>query len=386
MATTHARPARSASPTDPTSDNKTPAIKIWAGIGLAFVLVHVYIIGKWITGPNFKHVPQGPSQPPTWMRVELIGWQVVSIPAVLALLYFLVIRPWRRDRHVGIDGLFVIAGFSIFCQDVWSSAGNHWFTYNASMVNFGSWANDVPWFNAYGKPGHMLVEPILFLPAAYAYNMTIAAAVGCWVMRKFKSRRPQTSTAGIVAFGFVAMCAFDVLLEGIIFLPLGVFEYGGGHWNLFSNTYHRYPLNEMVTIGAVFTALATLKFFRDDRGLTVVERGVDKLGLSPGKTLALRAFAVVGFVNLAMFAFYNVPNTLIGINGEPWPADLQQRSYFLNGICGEGTDRACPGGSNPHINDHSVYPNTHGGITVPDGVSPLPQPVPLQRPAPAANR
>lgn len=367
--------------TDPKSENRTPAVKIWAGIGLAFVLLHTYIITSWVTGPNFKTVPQGPSEPPTWMKVELIAWQVISIPFALAMLYFLVIRPWRRDRHVGIDGLFVIAGFTIFCQDVWSSAGNHWFTYNAYMVNFGSWANDVPWFNAYGRPGQMLVEPILFLPAAYTYIMAIGAGFGCWAMRKFKARRPQTGTAGIIAFGFVVMCVFDVVLEGIIWLPLGIFEYPGGHWSLFSDTYHKYPLNEMFTIGAVFTAMAALKFFQDDRGLTVVERGVTKLGLSPRKTLALRAFAVIGFVNLAMFLFYNVPNTLIAINGTEWPEDLQKRSYFLDGLCGEGTDRACPGGSNPHITEHSVYPNTTGGITVPDGVTPLPQHVPLQRPA-----
>ena len=372
--------------TDPASDDRTPAVKIWAGIGLAFVLLHTYIITSWVTGPNFQRVAQGPSEPPTWMKIELIAWQAFSIPAALAMLYFLVIRPWRRNRNVGIDGLFVIAGFSIFCQDVWSSAGNHWFTYNSYMVNFGSWANDVPWFNAYGKPAQMLVEPILFLPAAYTYIMAIGAALGCWAMRMFKTRRPQTKTVGMIAFGFLVMCAFDVVIEGMIWLPLGIFEYPGGHWSLFPNSYHKFPLNEMLTIGAVFTAMAALKFYRDDRGLTIVERGVTKLGLSPGKTLALRALAIVGFVNLAMFAFYNVPNTLLAINGEEWPADLQKRSYFLDGLCGEGTDRACPGGSNPHITENSVYPNTQGGVTVPDGAHQLPEPVPVDQGAPGDHK
>lgn len=357
----------------------TPAVKIWAGIGAFFVALNAYIIIKWVTGPHFERVPQGPSEPPTWMKIELILWQVFSIPAALVVLYFLVIRPWRRERNVGTDGLLVIAGLSLFCQDVWSSAGNHWFVYNTYMFNMGSWANDVPWFNAFGEPGAMTSEPLLFTPAAYTYIMVAGAALGCWVMRKIKQRRPQASSFAIVALGFLAMCLFDVVIEGLIWLPLGVYEYPGGHWAIFPDRYFKFPLNEMVTIGAVFTSMAALKYFRDDRGHTVVERGVAQLNLTPGKSVALRAFAVIGFVQMAMLLFYNIPNTLIAINGTEWPEDLQNRSYFTNGLCGEGTDRACPGGSNPHITEESIWPNTDGGVTVPSGSSELPPPVPFDR-------
>jgi hypothetical protein len=127
----------------------------------------------------------------------------------------------------------------------------------------------------------------------------------------------------------------------------------------------------MLTIGAVFTALASLRFFRDDRGHTVVERGVHKLNISPGRSLALRALAVAAFMNIAMFIGYNVPNTAVGLNSTEWPQDLQKRSYFTNFICGEGTDRACPGGSNPTIKEDSVWPSTNGGLTIPKGVAPV---------------
>jgi hypothetical protein len=372
--------------TDPGRPTKTPALKIWAGIGVAFVALHTYILTKWVTGPNFEPVAQGQSDPPTWMRIELIAWQVVSIPAALLALYWFVIRPWRRERTVGIDGLFVIAGFSIFCQDVWSSAGGHWFTYNASMVNRGSWANDVPWFNAYGQPGQQLVEPVLFLPAAYTWIMFIAAGFGCWAMKRLAARRPQSSTFQIVSFGFVVMFLFDVVLEGLIWLPMGIFSYAGGHWSLFPETYHKFPLHEGLTIGAVFTAMAVLKYYRDDRGLTIVERGAESMDLRSNRTLWLRIFAVVGFVNTAMFLLYNVPNTLLAINGTEWPKDVQERSYFLNGICGEGTDRACPGGVNPHITEGSVYPNVNGGVTIPDYATKIPLPVPLDRGAPGGSQ
>ncbi|WP_067671469.1 spirocyclase AveC family protein [Nocardia miyunensis] len=379
MATGTTNTATTGMITEPDGNDKTPAVKIWAGIGTAFLLLNTYIIVKWLTGPHFERVPQGPSDPPAWMKVELTLWQTLSIPAALAMVYFLVIRPWRRERNVGIDGLFVLAGFTLFVQDVWSSAGNHWFVYNTYMFNMGSWANDVPWFNAFGQPGAMTSEPLLFTPAAYTYIMAAGAAFGCWTMKRLKARRPKTTSFQIVAFGFAVMCLFDVFIEGIIWLPLGVFEYPGGHWGIFPNSYHKFPLNEMVTIGAVFTAMASLKYFRDDRGLTVVERGVQKLGLTPGRSVALRALAVIGFVQIAMLLFYNVPNTAVGFNSTEWPRDLQQRSYFTNNICGAGTTRACPGGSNPQITKNSVWPAPDGAVVVPSGGHPLPKNVPFRR-------
>jgi len=348
-------------------DTSTPAIKIWAGLGAVIIAFLAYVVIAWVTGPYFKSVPQGPSDPPSWMQVELIAWQVLSIPAALFLIWRFVVKPYRRDRTVGIDGLLLLGASTMWVQDPWSSAGNHWFVYNTAMVNMGSWANELPWFNAFGQPGAMTSEPILFTPAAYVYVMLIGAAFGCWAMRRTRARYPRMGNATLVGVCFVAMCLFDVLLEGIIWLPLGVFEYPGGHWALFPDSYHKYPLNEMFTIGAVFTALAALRFFRDDRGHTVVERGVEKLKLSPGRSLLLRGLAVAAFMNVAMFLGYNVPNTAIGLNSTEWPQDLQKRSYFTNYLCGDGTDRACPGGSNPTIKNDSIYPNVNGGLTIPPG-------------------
>ena len=96
-------------------------------------------------------------------------------------------------------------------------------------------------------------------------------------MRKSKQLWPNLTSFWLVAVCFGAMCLFDVLLEGIIWLPMGVFEYPGGHWALFPDTYHKYPLNETFTIGSVFTALAAMRYFTNDKGQMVIERGYDQL-------------------------------------------------------------------------------------------------------------
>jgi hypothetical protein len=371
-----ARATATTRPTDVAVDNVTPPVRWWAALGVAAIVFIAYVLISWVTGPYWKHVPQGPTQTPTWMHVELIAWQVLSWPAALGLLYWFVVRPWRRDRHVGVDGILLI-GFSLmWFQDPLSSAVNHWFVYNTAMVNMGSWANSVPWFAAFGHGGAMTSEPLLFTPAAYIYIMLIAAACGCAWMRFVKRRYPGISTGALVASTYAAMCIFDVVLEGIIWLPLGVFEYPGGHWSLFPSTYHKYPLQEMFTIASVFTALSCLRFFTDDKGRMWIERGIDKVKGGAGKKLLLRGLAAIGVAQIVMFLGYNVPNTFLASKVTAWPKAVQERSYFTNFICGAQTNRPCPGPDTPTIRTGSPYIGLDGRVVVPNG-SALPRTVPF---------
>jgi hypothetical protein len=289
----------------------------------------------------------------------------VTIPAMLGFWYLFIIRPWRRDGNVGPDGILVI-GFSLmWFQDPLSSAWNHWYVYNTEMLNFGSWVHNVPGFTAYGEPGAMTSEPILFTPAAYTLAMGVAMLTGSWVMRKTKERFPDITGFWLVATCFAAMCLFDVVLEGIIWLPMGVFEYPGGHWAIFGDTYHKYPLNEMFTIGSVFTVLASVRYFTNDKGQMVIERGVDEIKGTKTRKLVLRGLAAIAFCQVVMFLGYNVPNSIIGANSAEWPEDLQKRSYFTNYLCGDETNRLCPGPGVSNERDGSAYIGADGTIVRP---------------------
>ena len=56
------------------------------------------------------------------------------------------------------------------------------------------------------------------------------------------------------------------------------------------------------------------------------------------------------------------------LQGPPLPKPVQQRSYFLNGVCGQGTDMLCPGTAVPNIRPHSAYITRNGQIGLPPGV------------------
>jgi hypothetical protein len=231
----------------------------------------------------------------------------------------------------------------------------------------------------------MIAVPILLLPGAYVCIFMVGALLGSWVMRKARARWPQMGNLGLVACCFVAMIAFDVVFEGLIFLPLGAWAYPGGHLAIFPGTFHKYPLNEALTTGALFTGLACIRYFTNDRGQTIVERGIDRVKASNGRKLVLRALATIAAAHLTIIAFYNIPNFWIGLHSTTWPADLQKRSYLTDYLCGDGTGRACPGPAVPLVrndngdpNGGSAYLGADGKLVVPARTKP-PKLVPFDR-------
>jgi hypothetical protein len=370
-----------AAPVDSESKPKpTLPVNVFAFLGVMLVIFECYVLIKWVTGPFFARVPSGPSEPPALMQGILIAWQVGSIPATLGLTYWYVIRPWMRDRKLGIDGILVISFLTVWFQDPLSSYGGHWFTYNTWMINFGSWVNSVPGWNSYGKPGAMLSEPILFTPFAYSYIFVIVMLIGSWFMRTVRRRYPTMSNLGLIASCYAFMMVFDFVLEGLLWLPMGIFAYQGGHWGIFPNTYHKFPVHEALTIGAVFCAVACLRYFLNDKGQMVFERGVEDVRGGEVRKTTLRAFAAIFAIQGAMFLGYNVPNFWVGMHSTEWNQDIQKRSYFTSGICGENTNRPCPGPAVPLDRNNNSNPTTGSSAYVDkNGQGVIPPDAPWQR-------
>ena len=170
----------------------------------------------------------------------------------------------------------------------------------------------------------------------------LVTTMGAAIMRRTKARWPGISRLGLVTVCLAVMVPFDIVFEGIVFMPLGSWEYPGGHVKIFADTYHAYPLNEALTTGAIFTMFACIKYFANDRGQCLAERGAEQLGGGAKRITTLRLLAVFGLVTAAMTLGYSVPNIWFGAHSTEWNEDIQKRSY-LTYTCGEGPGIACPG-------------------------------------------
>jgi Spirocyclase AveC-like len=355
-------------------------IKAWAAFGGLWVGFILYIWGKWLLGPYAAPVETGPSAPPTWMSVGLVIWQIVTTAGMLGFFYWFLVRPWVRERRLTTDGILCVAGFFLWFQDPLSNYFSPWITYNSRLVNVGSWVNGIPGWLSFGEPGRQLPEPFLLEPGVYVTLWLSVAALGCAIMRRTKARWPHFGPYRLLLVCFVALAFFDLLLEGLLMMPMGLFTYVGGAFPiLFPNSYHTFPLHEPVFTSLMFTGVAALRYFKDDRGYTFVERGAEQIQ-GPKRQGLYRMLAIIGATQLCMFVFYNVPSAImVATHGRVWPVDAQERSYLTDFICGDGTDRACPGPGIPlSKQDRSARVTPNGTLSVPPGTV-LPPLVPFDR-------
>ena len=362
------------------SARSSNAVKIWAVVGGAVLALTLYVWISWITGPYFVRVPSGPSEPPLYMKIPLIANAVILwIAAPFALWYF-IIRPWIRERRITLDGMLLVSMGLMFFQDPLLNYFNTWCTYNTWMWNRGSWSSHIPGWVSPEQPGAMVAEPLLTNIPGYAHGVLFLTIVGCWIMRKIKSRWPDISNVQLILFTFAISFVWDFVMEALIMLPIGFYTYPGAIRSVSVNagTYYQWPVYEGLMWGGVQAALCCLRYFVDDRGRTVVERGLDQVQGGFFRQQFTRFLAIFGAVSASFFILYNVPAQWIGMHSDPWPEDHMKRSYFLGGICGEGTDKPCPHPSLPIPTKRSGYINTEGKLVLPEGVE-MPPVVPLER-------
>jgi hypothetical protein len=65
----------------------------------------------------------------------------------------------------------------------------------------------------------------------------------------------------------------------------------------------------------------------------------------------MRIIAVTFAAHTIMLVLYNITNSWVAQRSPSWPAELQKRSYVMDGLCGEGTTRPCPGPGIPFDRD-----------------------------------
>lgn len=274
------------------------------------------------------------------MKISLQIWQWGSLAAGALFIWLVVIRPWRREGHITNDGMFTIA----FLLAYWQDFGINWFhssiSYSSYLINYGNWGKSIPWWNNPG--GHTMPEPFVLVWPIYAWFIFGGVIVGCKLMHIARARWPRMSTARLVVGCFLGWALFDLAVE-LLMMWSGIWVYTGSalKWEtLFFDNYWRIPLHECVLWGSVWTAWTLIRFFKNDRGQTVAERGIDQVHVGRRSKSIIRLLALTGIVNLCLvgynlsyYPFYETDLRKV------LPHDLLSRSYFTHGVCEPG----CPG-------------------------------------------
>ncbi|WP_024441882.1 spirocyclase AveC family protein [Mycobacterium sp. UM_WGJ] len=365
---------------EPNGHGSGGPVKVWATVGGALLTLQLYVWTRWITGPFFERVPGGPNDPPLYMKVPLMANAIVLWVGLPFAVWWFFIRPWRRERRITLDGLLFVSMGLMFFLDPLLNYFNTWCTYNTWLFNRGSWTSHIPGWVSPEEPGRQVAEPLLTNVPGYAYGVLLITIAGCWIMGKIKARWPGISNLRLIAVTYAISFVFDFVMEGLVLLPIGFYTYPGAIRSVSINadTYYQWPIYEGLMWGAVQAALCSLRFFTDERGRTIVERGLDQVRGGWARQQFTRFLAVFAGVSACFFVLYMVPAQWIALHSDPWPADHQKRSYFTGGICGDGTDRPCPNPVLPLPTNRSGYIDVDGRLVMPEGIG-VPPVVPFER-------
>ena len=315
----------------------------WSILGMLMLAFQAYTFGSWISGPNFVPTPTGPDQLPEWQRMYFIALQIVVPVLFCAAIWFWVIAPWRRDGKISLDGMIALAGSTTVFWDLCLNYTATGLLYNSHLINYGAWTTG-SWPSWVSPAGNLLPEPIFVTFPGYLALVVSQAFIICGIARKAKQRWPEMGAVSIVCLIVVGVTILDSVLE-IALVRSGVYAYPGGirAITLFAGETYQFPLSEGFLFGGLAVgAMACLWFFKDDKGLTLAERGIERTRLSEGNQRWMRFFAIYGFIHMAFFALYMVPNQWLALHADAFPEGYP--SYMMNGMCVSGPQHnLCPG-------------------------------------------
>ena len=321
------------------------SIKAWATVGAVFLAFIFYVVYKWVTAPYF-----GPTSLTPGVEVPLqykIGVRSVEVGMSLVWLYLIwtqIVRPIRDTGQPNTAGLF---GIAFFVAIFWDPSMN-WIqqgcVYNPYAFNLGFLSAEIPgWMS---PRANLLPEPLLAWAGGYPGFLLWMTFGGLAAMRFVKARHPGISNVKLSIVGILAAMVVDMTLESLLIRFSGIYAYPGsirtlslwgGHW-------YQFPLYEML-FGAWVGTTSVLLYFKDDKGRTWIERGVEKLAMCKNSNFRqslVRLVAVIGFCQVIEVIIYVLPMPLITANADPFPDDTPAFFTVGSGMCGPGTGLACP--------------------------------------------
>lgn len=315
--------------------------KLWIVLGVIFFAAEANTMVHWITSPNFQPSPVGGDPLPEGMLRNIRIMEAITVIAMAITVFQFLIKPLVTRGELTIDGKLVVGmGLCWWLDSLYNYTNFTWY-YNAYALNMGSWLSFVPGQMAPGQESWP--EPIICAGMLWFGSFALFAKFAGILYGRYRRKFPQTSHLHSACMLLVFCMVLDFFFENA-FIRMGVFGFAGV-WSpatLWAGESHQFPLYEPVMYGSVLTALTLFRYYRDDKGQTFCERGIRDLKVKPAVRNMLSAFAVIGFCQALVLFGWMIPYQWFAVQVDTFPP---LASYNRAGICGKGTERACPDGS-----------------------------------------
>ena len=265
----------------------------WAALGAVFLTTMAYVLLQWVTSPYFAPAPVGDAVIPEGELMFVRAVEYTSASLALIVTWFVLIKPIIKTGEISWDGMILILFAGLLWYDVLDNYINTSFWYNAYLTNMGSWGGFIPGWS-YPNQGYF-PEPFLLMGGLYIWFFMGPAILGGKFLNFMKRRFPNNGMALNIFCLFLGLAMFDAIVE-IFFVRTGTFAYPGAirSLSLWPGEPYQFPLYEPIIVGGMLTTYACLRYFRDDKGFTFVERGVEQMKLPKARETFVRFLALAG--------------------------------------------------------------------------------------------
>ena len=251
-----------------------------------------------------------------------------------------VVRNCVRQRRLTFDAMLCIAGALSMWSDPVITFFQPTFMYSSNFVNLQAWCGHLP--GVINPDCGRMAYPVLFLFPTYTFGLLGIAIVINAYMRALRRRWPGISTLKLLALTVAVTLVFEVALEFTL-VSNNVWSYPGSpSWMSLLGAHHRLPVTEFLSAVVFFLVVPLVRYYKDDAGRTIAERGLESL--RPATRYVVTTLALCGVVQLT--ALQNTLSASIpGFYSSPYP-DLP--ASLIIGMCDssgfEGTRYGpCPG-------------------------------------------
>lgn len=292
-------------------------------IGAVILFVEIWTLVAWLS--------DHPHQVNQFATIGSVNWWACTIYESLGLVLAIavgsyVVRGCIRERRLTFDAAFLLSGSLMF----WADANPNFFApvllYSSNFVNLNSPQGHMPF--AINPVIGSMPDPILItVPLESCGLLAVAMAIGA-VARWLRTRYPGISTQKLVGLLVLGGVVVEILVE-LPMVGFGLWTYttpagisipfGGGR---------RLSLIEVVAGTSFLLLPALLRLFKNDRGETLVERGLQ--GKKPVARAVILVLAVYSFTEILAWGPALVPDLLSSLYERPWP---HLANYLVNDTC-----------------------------------------------------
>jgi hypothetical protein len=256
-----------------------------AALGAVYFFVEIWTLTAWLS--DGVHEVTAFRDPNSVDAHAAMVYQILAVILAIGVMIHLV-RSCMRERRLTFDAKFCIMGFLLYFVDPFANWAQPTFYYSSNWVNLANWCGHAPLM--VNPDCGRLPEPVLFLWLLYTFAFLLFAMGMNKVMGAIKRWRPTISTIGLIGTAFGIAMLIDAALE----LPMIAFKlwyYPGWPLSL-TGSAMRYPFAAPFIASILFTGLASVRYFKDDKGRTIVERGIDHL--KPATRSVVVILALIG--------------------------------------------------------------------------------------------